>query len=135
MKTKTLIIAFLIVSLLGAFTLKAHSQHIQLQQRPNINSIQRITPTDEQWKSDTTIAAKNELIADETTLTYTKTGAKIISFSEAAFKAISLKWGEEFKSIRIDYKTDKKYGKYKQYTICLSTELAKNIKQWAKKNL
>lgn len=62
MKTKVLIIAFLIVSLLGAFTLRANAQ-------------------------DST------LIADETTLTYSKTGAKIITYSESAFQAISLKWG------------------------------------------
>jgi phosphopantetheinyl transferase (holo-ACP synthase) len=103
MKTKFLIIAFLLFTLLGAFALKANAQ-------------------------DST------LIADETTLTYTKTGAKIVSFSEAAFKAISLKWGDEFKSINIKYKTDR-YGKYKEYVIYMSQELANNIRQWAKKNL
>lgn len=104
MKTRLLIISFLIVSLLGAFTFKANAQD-------------------------------SALIADETTLTYTKTGAKIITYSESAFQAISLKWGEEFKSIGIRYKTDPKYGKYKVYAIYLSTELANNIKQWAKNNL
>lgn len=61
MKSKVLIIAFLIVSLLVDFTLKANAQNATL-------------------------------IADETTLTYTKTGAKIITYSESAFQAISLKW-------------------------------------------
>lgn len=103
MKTKVLIIAFLIFTLLGAFALKASAQ-------------------------DST------LIADETTLTYTKTGAKVVTYSEAAFKAISLKWGEEFKSINIKYKTDR-HGKYKEYVIYMSHEVANNIKQWAKKNL
>lgn len=100
---QVLIISFLIVSLLAAFTLKANAQ-------------------------DST------LIADETTLTYTKTGAKIVSFSEAAFKAISLKWGEEFKLITIRYKTDR-HGKYKEYSMYMSKELANNIRNWSKKNL
>jgi hypothetical protein len=103
MKAKVLITVFLIISLLGAFTLKANAQ-------------------------DST------LIADETNLTYTKTGAKIVSFSESAFKAISLKWGDEFKSITIRYKADR-HGKYKEYSMYMSTELANNIKQWAKTNL
>lgn len=103
MKTKVLITAFLIVSLLGAFTLKANAQ-------------------------DST------LIADETTLTYLKTGAKIITFSESAFQAISLKWGEQFKYIHIYYKNDR-HGGYKEYVIYLSTQLANEIKGWAKTNL
>jgi len=103
MKTKVLIILFLIVSLLGAFTLKSN-------------------------------AHDSTLIADETTLTYSKTGAKIITYSESAFQAISLKWGEEFRSINIKYKTDR-YGRYKEYCIYLGKETADNIKQWAKKNL
>lgn len=101
MKTKVLIILFLIVSLLAAFTASAQD---------------------------------STLIADETTLTYTKTGAKIVSFSEDIFQKISLKWGEEFKSITIRYKTDR-HGRYKEYVIHTSQELANNIKQWAKKNL
>lgn len=103
MKTKALIIAFLIVSLLGAFSLKANAQ-------------------------DST------LIADETEITYLKTGAKIITSSEAIFQKISLKWGEEFKSINIVYKKDR-YGRYKQYSIYCSEQTGNNIKQWAKKNL
>lgn len=102
MKTKVLIIIFLIVSLLAAFT---------------------------------TNAQDSTLIADETNLTYQKTGAKITTYSETIFQKISLKWGDEFKRIIITYRTDKKYGKYKEYAIYTSHELANNIKQWAKKNL
>jgi len=79
-------------------------------------------------------AQDSTLIADETNLTYTKTGAKIVSYSELASQAISLKWGDQFKSINIKYKTDR-YGRYKEYSICLSTELANKIKEWAKTNL
>jgi hypothetical protein len=79
-------------------------------------------------------AQDSSLIADETNLTYTKTGAKIVSYSELAFQAISLKWGDQFKSINIKYKTDR-YGRYKEYSIYLSTELANKIKEWSKTNL
>lgn len=100
MKAKVLITAFLIIAVLGAFTLKANAQ-------------------------DST------LIADETNLTYTKTGAKIVSYSESAFKVISLKWGDEFKSITIRYKTDR----YKEYSMYMSEELANKIQLWSKTNL
>lgn len=116
MKTKVLIILFLIVSLLGAFTLKAQPDY----QKAYDGFIGNVADT--------------ILIADETTLTYTKTGAKIVSFSEDIFQKISLKWGEEFKSITIRYKTDR-HGRYKEYVIYTSQELANNIRQWAKKNL
>lgn len=39
------------------------------------------------------------LLADETWLTYSKTGAKITSYSESAFTDISLKFGDQFKRI------------------------------------
>lgn len=103
MKTKVLIISFLIVALLGAFTLKAKAQ-------------------------DST------LIADETSLTYLKTGAKITTYSEAVFKDVSLKFGEQFKAIHIYYKKDR-HGPYKEYQITIPTELANQIKEWAKTNL
>lgn len=122
MKTKTLIIGFLIVSLLGAFRLKAHSQiHVYGSNEGNYSKIITTTPD-------------SILIADETWITYSKTGAKIVTFSEKAFQDISLKWGDEFKSIHITYKKDR-HGRYKQYSICLSKETANNIQQWAKKNL
>lgn len=105
MKIKALIIGLLILSLLGAFALKAHAQ-------------------------DST----KTLIADETWLTYTKTGAKITSYSEFAFKDISLKFGEQFKRISIVYKSDR-HGPYKEYSIYLSQGIANKIQEWAKTNL
>lgn len=75
-----------------------------------------------------------ELLADETWLTYLKTGAKIVTSSEDIFQKISLKWGDEFKSINITYKKDR-HGRYKQYSIYCSEQTGNNIRQWAKKNL
>lgn len=108
MKTKVLIISFLIVSLCLAFSHISYSQ-------------------------DRTDSSK-VLIADESWLTYTKTGAKIITYSESAFQAISLKWGLEFKAIHIYYKKDRN-GPYKEYQILISQETGNNIKLWAVKNL
>lgn len=116
MKTRILIIAFLIVALLAAFTLTSKAQN-----RVVIGS-------------DKVIPMDTTLIADETNLTYTKTGAKIVTYSEAVFKNISLKFGDQFKAIHIYYKKDR-HGPYKEYQITISTELANNIKEWAKTNL
>lgn len=125
MKTKVLIIALLILSLLGAFRLKAHSQQAQ-----NIPS----KHLDNYAYDDLVARDSAELIADETWLTYTKTGAKITSYSESAFKDISLKFGDQFKSIAIRYKSDR-HGPYKEYVIYLAQDVADNIKTWAKTNL
>lgn len=106
MKTKVLIIAMLILSLLAAFTSIAQ---------------------------DRTDSAK-QLISDETWLTQLKTGTKIVTYSESVFKEISLKFGEQFKSIHIYYKKDRN-GPYKEYVIYLSQDVATTISQWAKNNL
>ena len=103
MKTKALIIALLIFSLLGAFTLKANAQ-------------------------DST------LIADETTLTYTKTGAKIICDNETVFNKLFKTHGTLFRQFTCAWKTDR-YGRYKHYIIYLSKGDAETIVNWAKTNL
>lgn len=108
MKAKVLIIGLLIASLLLAFTFKGHSQ----------------------CATDTS----KTLIADETWLTYSKTGAKITTYSESAFKDISLKFGEQFRRISIIYKSDR-HGPYKEYCIYFSKDLATNIINWSKTNL
>lgn len=126
MKTKFLIIVFLIVSLLGAFSLKTYSQFGARKEGSHIPVIDK---KEVAWEY-----CDSSLIADETTLTYSKTGAKIITSSEDIFQKISLKWGEEFKSINIRYKKDR-HGRYKEYAIYISESTGNNILQWAKKNL
>lgn len=108
MKTKVLIISFLIVALCGAFALKAHSQGID--------------------------SSKKELIADETYLKFYKADAKITTTLESVFQDISLKWGIEFKKITITYKHANGVT-YKEYVITISQEAGNNIRQWAKTNL
>jgi len=75
-----------------------------------------------------------QLIADETWITQLKTGAKIVTYSEAVFKDVSLKFGEQFRAIHIYYKKDRN-GPYKEYCIYLTSDLATIIKEWAKTNL
>lgn len=103
MKTKLLIISFLIVALLGAFTLKANAQ-------------------------DST------LIADETTLNYTKTEAKIECDNEKVFNELFKSHGTLFKRFTCTWKTDR-YGRYKHYVVYLAKGDAEIIKSWAKINL
>jgi len=79
-------------------------------------------------------AQDSTLIADETWITQLKTGAKLVTYSESVFKDVSLKWGEQFKSIHIYYKNDR-HGGYKEYVIYFSIDVANNIRNWAKTNL
>lgn len=108
MKAKLLIIGFLIACLICAFAATSHAQ--------------------------CTTDTSKTLIADETWITYSKTGARIITYVESVFTDISLKFGDKFKRISILYKSDR-HGPYKEYSIYLPQEVANNIKEWAKTNL
>ena len=123
MKAKLFIIGFLIC----VFYFTGHPQSC-------------IYNKDGQFTKVTTYAANGAtkdstvLIADETWITYSKTGARIMTYSESVFKDVSLAFGEQFKRISILYKRDRN-GPYKEYNIYLSKETASNIQQWAKTNL
>lgn len=104
MKKKILIIAFLILSLLAAFT-AAHAQ-------------------------DST----KVLLADETTISYNKTVAKIECCNESIAKIILQKWEQLITRYNCSRKKDR-HGIYKQYNIYLNKEDAQYIVKWAKSNL
>lgn len=104
---KIAIIAFLIVAQIGAFYLKAHSQ---------------VSPSD------------TLLLADETTLTYNKTEAKITCDNETVFNELFKTHGTLFKRFTCTWKTDR-HGRYKHYVAYLSKGDAKIIQSWAKINL
>lgn len=123
MKAKVLIMSFLAICLICAFAFKCHSQTYVYG--TNEANVSKVAPIDSSSKI---------LIADETWLTYSKTGARITSYSEKAFTDISLKFGDRFKRISIVYKSDR-HGPYKEYSIYLTQEVANNIKEWAKTNL
>lgn len=105
MKKNILISAFWIIALLFAFYLKGHSQ-----------------------------SKDSILIADETTLTYTKTGAKINCTNESVFNEIFKSHGTLFKRFTCTWKTDR-HGRYKDYVIYLNRDDAQLIVNWSKTKL
>lgn len=109
------IISFLIVAQLGAFYLKAHTQT-----RDKCPSVVN--------SSDTI------LLADETTMNYTKTEAKINCYNEQIFIELFKSHGTLFKRVTCTWKTDR-HGRYKHFVIYLNKEDAELIKSWAKTNL
>lgn len=117
MKQKLIIVSFLIMALVGAFSLKANSQLIQkMQYGAELD------------------APKPDVIADETTLTETKTGAKIECSNDTVHFKLYQKWQHTFTRYSWVWKKDRK-GPYKQYSITISKKDAELIKVWAKDNL
>lgn len=74
------------------------------------------------------------LLADETTLKYTKTEAQIKCSNESVFNELFKSHGTLFKRFTCTWKTDR-HGRYKYYVIYLSQGDAEIIKSWAKINL
>lgn len=118
MKKNAIIVLFLISALIGAFSLKSTAQ------------TQNVTITVDR-KSDT---AEWTLLADETTLTETKTGAKIECSNDQVHFKIYEKWQHTFVRYSWSWKKDR-HGPYKQYSITVSRKDAELIKEWAKTNL
>lgn len=112
---KILIIAALIAAQIAAFYSISKGQN----RTPNVG----LTNT-----SDTI------LLADETTMNYTKTEAKINCDNESVFSHIFKTHGTLFKRFTCSWKTDR-YGRYKHYVIYLSKDDADVIRLWAKTNL
>lgn len=105
---KFIIVLLLIVAQIAAFYLKSHSQVAH--------------PTD-------TI-----LLADETTMNYTKTEARINCSNESVFNEIFKTHGTLFKRFTCTWKTDR-HGRYKYYVVYLSKGDAEIIQTWAKTKL
>lgn len=116
MKQKFLIIAFLVFSLMAAFALKSKAQTIK---KDTIKSYQLGTV---------------DMLADETTLIETKTGAKITCSNDQVHFKLYEKWQHVFKHYTWTWKKDRK-GLYKEYTITISKKDAELIKQWTKEYL
>lgn len=105
---KFLIVLLLIVAQIGAFYLKANSQVAH--------------PTD------------TVLLADETTMNFTKTEARINCSNESVFNELFKTHGMLFKRFTCTWKTDR-HGRYKYYVIYLSQGDADLIIKWANKYL
>jgi hypothetical protein len=122
MKSKAIIISFLIIALIGAFKLKSHAQY------PNkMNYVKTV-------KGSNIKAGSPVLIADETTLTYFKTEAIIVCDNETIFRKIHETHNLLFKRFTCNWKHTGKIP-YKHYVIYLSKGDAELIVKWAKTNL
>lgn len=108
MKQKFLIVSFWLFSLMGAFALKAHAQDKTPQQK--------------------------EVIADETTITETKTGAKIECDNDKLANKLIFAFKEKVKGYGWAWRKDR-HGAYKHYVIYVDKETGNKIIEWAKTNL
>jgi hypothetical protein len=130
MKSKFLIIAFLIFSLMAAFALKANAQFA----KANSFTVTK-EPTKETYLAHSKVATYSSfdevLLADETTITETKTGAKIECSNDKVHYKLYEKWQHTFKRYSWTWKKDR-HGTYKFYTITVSQKDGNLIKEWAK---
>lgn len=120
MKSKLLIILLLIVSLLSAFC--ATSQD-STTFRGGCGSVTILIPYN-----------KPRLIADETYITYTKTGAFITTYSESIFNELCGRFINKFTKVKrkCTFLSFKWKGRYKMY---LSLENAIMISNWSRLHL
>lgn len=123
---KYLIILFLVIAQLGAFYLKAHSQ-TNFNPKGYAGSINTIIDTGE--------ALTKELIADETTLSYTAKYAKIECDNDKVFMKLFTTHYQLITHFSASWQVDRKGNAYKRYTLFLNKEDSKIIKSWAKINL
>lgn len=114
---KYIIIAFIVIAQLGSFYLKANSQSIK-------------------WSSEnTTVKGKEvEVLADETTLSYTDKFAKIECDNDSVFYKIFTTHYQIISRFTASWKYDR-HGRYKHYTLYLNREDVEIIRDWAKSNL
>lgn len=136
MKTKSLIIGLLIVAQIGAFTLKANAQYSN--SLGNVITIKSDTIKEGRikWSSyNSDVKGREvEILADETTLSYTDKYAKIECDNDSVFMKIFKTHYQIISRFTASWKNDR-YGRYKRYTIYLNKEDAEIIKTWAKSNL
>lgn len=116
MKAKILIITSLVVALTLAYCSQSHAQ-IPRDKCPSIVN-----------SSDTI------LLADETTLTWGKTDAKIHCSNESVFNDLYKSHGILFKRYTCTWKKDR-HGNYRDYLIYVNRQDAQLIINWSKHNL
>lgn len=114
MKSKAIIISFLVISQIGAFALKSYTQ--------------------ERDKCPSVVNSDTLLLADETTLNYCKTEAIIECDNETIFNKIFLSHSQLFKRFTCTWIHRKKHP-YKHYVIYMDRGDAQLLINWAKKNL
>jgi len=117
MKKNTIIVLFLAIALIFAFSFKSNAQLIQKMQYG--------------IELDT---SKPEVIADETTINDNKTGAVIKCSNDTVHFKIYQKWQHAFKRYSWVWKKHR-HGIYKEYSITVSRKDGELIRVWAKNNL
>lgn len=122
MKKNFLIVLFLTIAQMGAFYIKSNGQYSN--RISNIVSI----------KTDTIWEIKPVLIADETTITYTKTEAIITCDNDTIFKKIHETHSQLFKRFTCTW-IHRKSNPYKHYVIYMDKADSQILITWAKKNL
>lgn len=128
MKQKLIIVAFLVFSLMAAFALKASAQTEFVTESANAPD----------WKTSASsgnpIIYETVLLADETAMTYSKTGAKITCSNDSVHFKLYQKWQHTFIHYGWRWKKDR-HGSYKFYVISISKKDGDLIREWAKSNL
>lgn len=119
---KTTTVLFLVIAQLGAFYLKANSQTAHHFAR--VSTVQL----------DSGEVAK-EIIADETTMSYTAKYAKIECDNDKVFMKLFTTHYQIITRFSAAWKVDSRGNAYKRYTLLLNKEDAGIIKSWAKTNL
>lgn len=109
------IVLFLIAAQIFAFSLKAHAQAVD-KHRMAVN------------------ADTSELIADETTISYTDKYAKIECNNDKVFMKLFTNNYQLVERFTASWKRDR-YGEYKHYILYLKKEQAPLLTKWAKNNL
>ncbi len=123
MKSKAIIITFLVIAQIGAFALISYSQNKPATKHFGNTSL----PVHK--LNDSVI-----LLADETTLTYCKTEAVIVCDNETIFRNIHETHSQLFKRFTCTWEHDKKLC-YKHYVIYMDKGDAQILINWAKTNL
>lgn len=126
MKAKILIITGLAIALIMAFCSQSNAQ----------NKVGKAGDYSTQY-AEGAIATRYDstiLLADETTLSYSKTEARIHCSNESVFNDLFKSHGTIFKRFSCTWKTDR-HGRYKDYVIYLAKGDAETIVKWAKINL
>ncbi len=123
MKSKAIIISFLVIAQIGAFALISYSQNKPATKHFGNTSL----PVNK--TNDSVI-----LLADETTLSYCKTEAIIVCDNETIFLKIHETHSQLFKRFTCNWKHTGKIS-YKHYVIYMDRGDSQILINWAKKNL
>ncbi len=126
MKSKAIIIGLLIVAQIGAFTLKANAQHkVDYKKRAYYGG----TDSSIRWSSyNSDVKGREvEILADETTLSYTDKYAKIECDNDSVFMKLFKTHYQIISRFTASWKNDR-HGRYKHYTLYLNKDDAQLIK-------